>query len=643
MGQSNSSETNSTPVTTSNESKLISSQSTSGSGTPNDIPSLKRKKSIQQVKQKLTRSELLALHHTFQHLKTTSSDHGDFIEPKGFLEHLHLPLTLEPAGILLFKSFSRLGAYPNCDLISAPIHLSWNSFLTAFAVLTGKLDDPKNDSTVFETTFFNSLAILPRPTFTTPATIPITEAATNKNEMDDHTQPNQITSTSATAGYTLADFGIQFDDDDMAGLEGDEQTTDPQDTLKILRNDLKELFILALWIVHAEHAEQLAASPDIDSIRQLADTLTNTIYSIDNHSTSTTTTGNKNDDEDEDSSNCISHRAFCAWKSRNAPYLFKTIQSFIYTRFAMNTPNMTAKLLVEDQHEDAICDDTSSLRTIDLVLSQDIAPLPTDTDILDTNSCALLSWCLPPVYLTTKQWGRLYSGDKDGFSMNRFENHVFKYPGPTLLVMEIQVTHYNHGGSSKKVSVGNDKDIKLTLALLISEPWKQGRNYWGTDQTFLLELQPRFELFKATGRNQQYVYYQQQIGLAFGGTTTHPPPRKLASGDMAGDGCVLFLDNTLQTGRYYHEKYPVAPTFEKSQQNQDPFDYGFDIEHLEVFGLGDEKMTLAQKKAWAFEHQDATRRAGVQIRQQDGQVDKEILIMAGIIQDDHHHNQRDQH
>lgn len=497
--------------------------------------------------------------------------------------------------------------------------------MTAFAVLTGKLDDPKQDAAVFETAFFDSLAILPRPgtTSSTTAVATVVTVTTTEETLDAHPLPNELPSKSSSQGFTLADFGIQFDDDDT-GLDSDTQAATPEDSLKILRNDLKELFILALWIVHAEHADQRSTIPDIDCIRQLADSLTNTIYNMDNHSTTTTTP------DEDDSANCISHRAFCTWKSRNAPYLFKTIQSFIYTRFAITTTRPGA----EDGTEDR--DDTSSLRTVDLVLSQDIAPLPVVTDILDTNNCALLSWCLPPMYLASKQWERLYSGDKDGFSMNRFEKHVFKYPGPTLLVMKIQVTHDNQSG--KKVEAPQD----ITLAALISEPWKQGRDFWGSDQTFLLELQPHFELFRSTGRNAQYVYCQQQAGIAFGGTTTHPPPRNLGP----GDGCVLFLENTLQTGRYYQEMYPVAPTLAKSQQQHASFDYGFDICRLEIFGLGDEKLTLAQKKAWAFESEDAARRAGVQIRQQDGKVDKEILKMAGIIQDDHHHHegkpQRDQ-
>ncbi|ORZ08327.1 TLD-domain-containing protein [Absidia repens] len=629
-----------------------------------DVPSLKRKKSIQQVKQKLTRSELLALHQTFQQLKSVSPDHVDFIEPKRFLEHLHLPSTLEPAGVLLFKSFSRLGAYPNCNLSSAPIHLSWNSFLTAFAVLTGKLDDPQHDTTVFETTFFDSLAIPLRASTTTTTT---TSTTTTTGEDEQHntrdtvdTFPNQLDDTSSHKGYTLADLGIRFDDEDEITSPVNSGDITPaatsQDTLKMLKTDLKELFILAIWIVHAEHAEQQNSKPDIDAIRHLADTLTNTIYVMDEHST----TKDSNDDDD-----CISHYAFCLWKSRNAPYLFKTIQSFIYTRFAMAVPKKSLATTGDedegDDDGDTTGDDTSSLRTIDLVLSQDIAPLPVDTDILNTNCCALLSWCLPPMYLTTKHWTRLYSGTKDGFSMNRFENHVFKYPGPTLLVMQIQVTHNNNNNSSSSSSSGkhhhtDDIGKMMMLVSVVNEPWKQGRNYWGTDQCFLAELSPRFELFKPTGRNQHYVYYHSHVGLAFGGTTSHQPPTPQpqqthpSTGEMTADACMLFLDNTLQTGRYHQEMYPALPTFEKSQQHRSAcssssssnssnssFDYGFDIVNLEVFGLGNEKLTLAQKKAWDFEYQDANRRAGVQIRQQDGQIDKEILRLAGIIQGDQHY------
>ncbi|CAO3596472.1 unnamed protein product [Absidia cylindrospora] len=449
------------------------------------------------------------------------------------------------------------------------------------------------------------------------------------------TFPNQLDDSSNHKGYTLADLGIRFDDEDEATGDIDSGDTSPtttsQDTLKMLQTDLKELFILAIWIVHAEHAEQQNRKPDIDAIRHLADTLTSTIYVMDEHST----TEDNNEDDD-----CISHSAFCSWKSRNAPYLFKTIQSFIYTRFAMAVPIKSTG--GEDEGNDD-GDDTASLRTIDLVLSQDIAPLPVDTDILNTNCCALLSWCLPPMYLITKHWTRLYSGTKDGFSMNRFENHVFKYPGPTLLVMQIQITHNHNSGKHQH---NNDDDIgkMMMLVSVVNEPWKQGRNYWGTDQCFLAELSPRFELFKATGRNQHYVYYHSHVGLAFGGTTSHQPPTPQpqqthpSAGELTADACMLFLDNTLQTGRYHQEMYPALSTFEKSQQHSSSsFDYDFDIVNLEVFGLGNEKLTLAQKKAWDFEYQDANRRAGVQIRQQDGQIDKEILRLAGIIQGDQHY------
>lgn len=85
MGQSNSSETRTTTVETASNATVTSRISSSGDNGLQDIPTLKRKKSLQQVKQKLTRSELMALHNTFQHLKTTSPDHGDFIEAERFL------------------------------------------------------------------------------------------------------------------------------------------------------------------------------------------------------------------------------------------------------------------------------------------------------------------------------------------------------------------------------------------------------------------------------------------------------------------------------------------------------------------------------------------------------------------------------
>ncbi|CAO3610673.1 unnamed protein product [Cunninghamella echinulata] len=98
-------------------------------------PTIQKKKSLHQLKQKLTRSELVALKYTFNQLKTVSN-HLEYVELKPFwYQHMNLPSPLEKAGILLFKSFSYLGSsYPHGPLsitstaTTAPLLLSWDAF-----------------------------------------------------------------------------------------------------------------------------------------------------------------------------------------------------------------------------------------------------------------------------------------------------------------------------------------------------------------------------------------------------------------------------------------------------------------------------------------------------------------------------------
>ncbi|CAO3610681.1 unnamed protein product [Cunninghamella echinulata] len=431
--------------------------------------------------------------------------------------------------------------------------------------------------------------------------------------------------------------------------------------MRILSSDLKELFVLALWIVHVERnngddKKEHELIDDILSVKSLATQLIKNIQSS-SHLKRKKQQKQQQEEEEEEEEETITHDDFYTWKKRNAPNLFKTIQSFIYTQFTMklnyytsfktnynNNNNQHEKnddskgnVVVEEEKEEKEGEEEEHF---DIILSQDRTPIPDQTDILTTNMCALLSWCLPEDYFTIKQWHRLYSGDKDGFSMNRFESHVFKYSGPTLILMKIQTTNNNNE---------NDDGIKI-IGGLITVPWKQSKHYWGNDQCFLFELYPTFECYRSKqGMNQQYIYCHSDFGFGFGGTSQYMKPPTLTTTSTKShhqeesiiDQFMIYLDNSLQTGQYYHDFYPHHPTFEKSMIQQQTHSFkkkeAFETLHVEVFGLGNEKLTQLQKKAWQFEAKEALRRQGLQIRQSDGQVDKEILRMAGIIQGDSDH------
>ncbi|KAI9028166.1 TLD-domain-containing protein [Phycomyces nitens] len=556
-------------------------------------PGIERPRSgYQHVKRKLTRIELFSLHQVFDDLKTCfADDQLECIEPKRFLEHLDLPPQIEPAGVLLFKSFSYLGTFPNC-VSSGAVPLSLDAFITAFVLLSGKMDTEDDDS-LFEDLFFESLSILPARTTTEIARveeIPVPKAVEPKQDQE---------SSSLPRGLSLADLGVQFDDFDLENDTSlDDEEEEEEDGLSILKRDLVNLFELLLWIVEMERQESMipflnATKIDFDKILNMAERVVNSIKP-------------KDASIGLQAEQCISHKQFRAWKERNAPHLFKTIQSFIYSKFAMCTQHSLAAMS-------------------DLVLKQDTVPVPSVSDILDPLYCSLLCWRLPERCLKNKQWERLYSGDKDGFSMNRFASHVFKYPDPTLIIIQAEAT-----------SATNSSPIPLILGAYIPEPWKSSKHYWGGSDCFMFELSPTFEVYRPTTRNDQYVYYHPDVGIAFGGTSVLSLPPKLNNKRPPApqlDNFFITLDNSLQNGSYRQESYPEKPTFEKSALRK-TFSYTFQTVDMEVFGLGNEKARNAQEKEWQFEQREAMKRAGVNIRREDQSVDKEILRMAGIINDE---------
>ncbi|KAI8148418.1 TLD-domain-containing protein [Fennellomyces sp. T-0311] len=504
---------------------------------------------VRQFKRKLKRIELYSLHQVFDELKTEYPDSFECIEAKKFLEHLNLPSSVEQGGILLFKSFSYLGSYPQCTAVP----LTFDAFLTAFVLLTGKMDSSDSPESLFEDMFFESLAVVHSKK----------QEAVEEVVKEAEEEPKN-------KGLSLADLGVTFDDLDF---DVDKKSISTDDTsAMMLCSDLVELFTLMLYIVVSEKKDP--GQVDVDPLRSMARNIVSGMQT-------------------EQGQERISQRHFFAWKGRNAPLLFKTIQLFIYGKFGLSGQ--------------------SSLTTVsDIILPEDIVSTPDVSDILTIPYCALLCWCLPDIASRIKEWPRLYSGDKDGFSMNRYESHVFRYPGPTLMLIR-----------------GETADTTLILGAYISEPWKQSRQYWGHDDCFVFELWPTFQVYRSTGRNNQYVYYHDDFGIGMGGTSKSSAPPKHSQLPTF----LLMLDNTLQQGVYAQERYPALATLDQSMA-QNSFDYHFETANIEVFGLGSEKARQVQEREWEFEKREAMRRAGLQFRQADQSVDRELLRMAGIINDE---------
>jgi len=219
--------------------------------------------------------------------------------------------------------------------------------------------------------------------------------------------------------------------------------------------------------------------------------------------------------------------------------------------------------------------------------------------------------------------------------MNRFQTRVFKYPGPTLVLINAEIS------SSKPISRQNDngkycsskEDVSMSypqtllLGAYVAEPWKSTSSLttcFGSEDCLLFELYPTFEVFPSSKRNTNYVYYNSSIGLGFGGL----PTSGKTSNKLENQECNSFflqLDYSLQLGRYRNDPLrEIAPTYMLSE-TRNHFDTPFEVIEIEVFGLGGDKAKQKQESEWLWEEKDAKKRGS--LKSNSGKVDKELLKM----------------
>jgi len=241
--------------------------------------------------------------------------------------------------------------------------------------------------------------------------------------------------------------------------------------------------------------------------------------------------------------------------------------------------------------------------------------------------------------------------------------------GPTLLILQVEAvgtatsslslsSSYQELSSATSVPKHGSSPLRrfsssaqllntpksMLLGAYIPEPWKQPKQYWGSSECFIFELGPNYEIYRPIGKGQQYIYCHKDFGIAFGGTSTYngpPTSQHLRSRSSIStpppNAFLLTLDDSLQKGTYVQDEFPAAPTFGKGR-TREKFAYFFETVSMEVFGLGGQRARVTQASNWQFDKQEAERRAGVNIRKDGKGVDRQLLQMAGVIEDDVGHN-----
>ncbi|KAF9937151.1 Restriction of telomere capping protein 5 [Mortierella alpina] len=120
----------------------------------------------------------------------------------------------------------------------------------------------------------------------------------------------------------------------------------------------------------------------------------------------------------------IDYAMFSKFVSRNAPNMFAALSQYFYSLFLIGH---TLRAPAED----------NSTKNLTLPGLSPIPVLDSASTMLTPENLALLSWFLPPSK-PAPTMTNLYTGSVHGFSMNQFEVHVCKYPGPTLLLLLVE-------------------------------------------------------------------------------------------------------------------------------------------------------------------------------------------------------------
>ncbi|ORX57174.1 hypothetical protein BCR36DRAFT_319323 [Piromyces finnis] len=286
----------------------------------------------------------------------------------------------------------------------------------------------------------------------------------------------------------------------------------------------------------------------------------------------------------------ISWKDWSKWYFTRVPNIFRILSTFIYNRLfnTNHSNNKSIYLLSNGVKGNGIIANMDNL----LKLNCDIT----------WEHLFVFSWFVPNNCMESHiNMDVLYQATKDGFSLSRYEQCVRYYPGSTALFIIGELS--------------NVKDTtQVVTGAFIQPPWKFNNSYWGNNQCSIFELNPIFESCQGTKKNTNYINCNNKNGIGFGGKVGMHR---------------LWINNFFQKGGY---QYDILSDFLNTYTpSETSFTQNFDIIEVVVAGFGGKESLEAQKKAWEFEKNEAERRNNINLRNADGEFDRNFLKMAGII------------
>nr|CAG8621572.1 3998_t:CDS:2 [Entrophospora candida] len=547
--------------------------------------------------------ESYSLRVSFDNLcKLNESTNILYIDEKSFMDYLNIP-DETGAGPLIYRSFINLGNYQSSSIEH---NLTYNSLVKAVAIYCNKFEDVINEDQL--KLIFDSFSI----------------PLDHKNNSNEDGGNNRLGAPSEIQPQTSSASTSTKDDDDFLKLLGIDQSEEVNSS-KVQSQDLVKVLIALVWIMLSEMSltttEALTSASEastisnkltsLQDINQIRDAIIPIVDHISIYN-------NKSSGSNQESKNLFSDVTWLAFKKfteRNAPNIFQGFTGFFYNQFLIG-------------------------QTLSRPETVYWPTLDHQCETLDPINIAILSWMLPDKVMKKRIWNRLFKGSLHGFSMNRFSSHVFKYPGPTLMLIKAIITNQqtsfsttpttktsptkieNNNNSSESESQQNT----LLLGAYVAESWHSTnlpKSCFGSDEFFLFEIWPTLELFPATKKNTRYAYYNPSFGIGFGGlATASQTSSKIESQDA--NSFVLQLDNSLQFGRYRNDMLrELSPTYSLSN-TRGYFDISFEVLEIEVIGLGGNDALNKQEKEWKWEDNEANKRQGLR-RNSSKNTDIEIL------------------
>ena len=236
----------------------------------------------------------------------------------------------------------------------------------------------------------------------------------------------------------------------------------------------------------------------------------------------------------------------------------------------------------------------------------------------------------------------LYLGGEAGFSMGSFEQSVFNWRAPNiLLVAGSRLPHLPQGSRERAFAdklppkrffngaSGNNVTERVVFGAYLDVPWKRtNKEPIGSAETLLFQLEPIHEVFRASTINKNYATCSRS-GVTFGCSPPRSKPVSGLSSHITLGAVSLVLDESLEFGVFTHDS-EGGGSFHSSQSRKIDWQDRFEVESLEVWGCGGEEESEKQRAAWVFEAREAEARKNLKLGK-DIEADRALLEMAGLV------------